>query len=215
MPTVDANKILKITIAKVTSRENIYISNFQFKADKKDKRRVLKEVGFILNYTITTTLAKKDIPDLIYSSLKGTLESSVSNGTFNKYLKQEGVPINITSINCSPYVLVLASYNSPTFKPTFKPSTINSTTVNVNAIPQDNESVSQDNATIIIILVSNCTFLIILTLLYIDYRKQRATTTTTPILEREVSLVDANVLTTRRTMIDVIPNPLQKRLSVE
>jgi hypothetical protein len=220
MPTVDANKILKITIAKITSRENIYVSNFQFKATQKHKRRILKETGFILNYTITTTLAKKDNPNIIYTSLKGQLESSVNNGTFNAYLKQEGVPINVTSITCSPYILVLAAYNSPTFKPTFKPSAVNSTTVNGNVPPENNQIIGQDNLTIIIILVSNCTFFIIATLLYIHYRKnQRAVTaseTATQITEpREVSLVNANAPTTRRTLLDEIPNPLQKRLPVE
>ena len=65
------------------------------------------------------------------------------------------------------------------------------------------------------------TFFIIVTMLYIHHRKKRTTNTTTtvttvtPMAEREVSLVDANAITNRRTLLDEIPNPLQKRLPVE
>ena len=211
MPTTNTNKILKNTIAKLTNRENIYISNLQFKAGAEklaknnDNGRALKETSLTLNYNITTTIAKKDNPNVVYGSVKNKLILSINNGAFNKYLKQEGLPVNVTNINCSPFSLIFAYYYDPTFQPT----AFNLTTVGEQENDKNSEITRQGNLLIIIILSSNCAFLLVCSLLCAYYRKNRGTT----IGETGDSfLVEP---TPRRIYIDVIPNPIQKRLLVE
>ena len=146
---------------------------------------------------------------------------SVANNTFNSLAHNEGLDLNVTSINVSPYI-VDEDYHitKPTYKPSTSP-TINSSVASNSNINSYNDDGNPAKDTIIIILVSNCTFFIIVTMLYIHHRKKRTTNTTTtvttvtPMAEREVSLVDANAITNRRTLLDEIPNPLQKRLPVE
>ena len=211
MPTTNTNKILKNTIAKLTNRENIYISNLQFKAGAEklaknnDNGRVLKETRLTLNYNITTTIAKKDNPNVVYGSVKNKLILSINNGAFNKYLKQEGLPFNITNINCSPFSLTLAYYRDPTFQPT----AFNLTTVGEQENDKNNEITRQGNLLIIIILSSNCAFLLVCSLLCAYYRKNHGATTGET---GDSFLVEP---TPRRIYIDVIPNPIQKRLLVE
>ncbi len=211
MPTTNTNKILKNTIAKLTNRENIYISNLQFKAGAEklaknnDNGRALKETRLTLNYNITTTIAKKDNPNVVYGSVKNKLILSINNGAFNKYLKQEGLPFNITNINCSPFSLTLAYYRDPTFQPT----AFNLTTVGEQENDKNNEITRQGNLLIIIILSSNCAFLLVCSLLCAYYRKNHGATTGET---GDSFLVEP---TPRRIYIDVIPNPIQKRLLVE
>jgi len=205
-------------ISKIANLDKKYITNLQFQTTQNDRRRLAE--SFILNYNITIPVLKNIDPNLIYQTTKKSLIESVANNTFNSLAHNEGIDLNVTSINIAPYIV---DENYPIPKPTYNPST--SPTINSSVASNSNINVYTDDGntnkdTIIIILVSNCTFFIIVTMLYIHHRKQRAstttiTTTTTPMAEREVSLVDANAITTRRTMIDVIPNPLQKSLPVE
>jgi hypothetical protein len=207
-------------ISKIANLDKKYITNLKFESSHNNRRRLAD--SFTLSYNITIPVLKNMDPSSIYQITKKNLIDSVANNTFNSLAHNEGVDLNVTSINVAPYIVDEDYHISkPTYKPSLMPISNSSVTSESNINSYNDDGNSNKN-TIIIILVSNCTFFIIVTMLYIHHRKQRAstttttlTTTTTPMPEREVSLVNTDATTSRRTMIDVIPNPLQKRLPVE
>ena len=196
-------------ISKIANLDKKYITNLKFQIVNIN-RRILTD-SFVLSYNITIPVLKTEDPKLIYDSIKNKLIDSVTNNTFNNFAHSEGVYLNISSISVEPYIV---DENYPTYQPTYNPSLkpINASTVSNTANINDfNDDGHMSTSSIVIIVVSDFIFLVVATVVYFRYRKSCSDCGEQRIQIREVS----SGTIPRRTTVDDIPNPLQRRLQIE
>jgi hypothetical protein len=201
---------VKKVISKIANLNDSYITNLQFKTTHNNRRELLAD-SFVLSYNITIPVLKTEDPNLIYKSIKNKLIDSVDNNIFNKFAHNEGIELNISSINIAPYIV---DENYPTYKPTYNPSLkpMNVSTVSdMTNINDFNDDGPISTTSIIIIVVSDVAFLVIAIILYIRYKKSCSEWLETGIQNHEIPLGTIP----RQTTIDDIPNPLQRRLQIE
>ena len=98
------NTLLTNAVSKVTGLDKKYITEMHTKQHQ-TKRMLSIQIYFYYNITMPISDNNVD-PKNKYHTISNILQTSVKNGAFTNYFKQQGVQVNITTVITSPYTIV-------------------------------------------------------------------------------------------------------------
>jgi hypothetical protein len=117
----DPPAVLTSAVSRVTGINKKYITNLRL-STQSNRRKLSSQFYFYYNITIPIQDATpdKNNQEKIYTAIVYILQYSVLSGAFTDYFKNISLPINITSIAASPYIIVYSA------KPVVQSTTIES-----------------------------------------------------------------------------------------
>jgi len=118
----DPPAVLTSAVSAVTGLNKKYIKDMRV-SSQFNRRKLSSQFYFYYNITIPIQNATpdKNNQEKIYTAIVYSLQYSVVSGAFTDYFKNISLPINITSIAASPYIVVYPA------KPVVQSTTIEST----------------------------------------------------------------------------------------
>jgi len=118
----DPPTVLTSAVSAVTGLNKKYIKDMRV-SSQSNRRKLSSQFYFYYNITLPIQDANldKNNQEKIYTAIVYILQYSVVSGAFTNYFKNISLPINITSMAASPYIIVYSA------KPVVQSTTIEST----------------------------------------------------------------------------------------